>query len=86
VCDGRKALIIESIGDEVFPISTPMVAPPRTLGMLRDVYSSAVRMAIRAEFERISSSFLFLRSRSNCCLQIPQSPGDERADGILQPA
>jgi hypothetical protein len=46
-----------------------MVAPPGALGMLRDVYSSAVR----AELERISVKLPVLE------IEFPLPPGDQTA-------
>jgi hypothetical protein len=44
-------------------------------------------MAICAELERISSSFSVLEIEEQLlAAQIPQPPGDQRGDGILQPA
>ena len=54
VCDGKKALILENVGDATVPDQhTREVkehpAPPRALGVLRQAYAGHVRSAIRAE-------------------------------------
>src|SRR5262245_30833250 len=61
-----------------------MVAAPRALGMLRDVYSSAVRMAIRAEVERISSSFPVHEVEEHLLSAMQPRASDESTGGILQ--
>jgi hypothetical protein len=87
VCDGRKALILESIGDEVFPnLHTNGCAAAcarhasgrlflcRPHGYPCGIGKDLVKLSVLEIEEQLLSA------------QIPQPPGDQRADGILQPA